>query len=414
MRYVRILAFIVAVWCPGAFAQQVVVGAIPQQINATGVLQGVAMTGQGGGGTLLVGTVGGPQTNVFTNNTGGNPTLIAISTDASSLSNIVFNSSSTVFGAIGITPPGGPFFNNITGGNNGTTVTFVGPVFATITTVLGTGTMNFNSGSVNSTATNFAADGTISLAANTTVIGAMTTTAGASTGTLVLDSGSTLNGAVGGAIGIKSINVVGGSNIAGVVGTITGAANSFQFGLNTNTLNVNGALTIANSAPGGVINTTIASASVFGNIRPVGTTNLNASITANVTVAPGSVLALGTQFNLVQTRAGTPQSGTNGSILTINSLTPGYSFIQVPSAGGTVNGLVAIILVGIPAPYLVAGRLPLAPVRPRASRRRLRFSRRPDSSRTCGCPASRRSCAARSVSISRAIRPAPSLPAAGG
>jgi hypothetical protein len=110
------------------------------------------MTGQGGGGTLFVGTVGGPAMDIFTNNSSGgnvtNPALQAVSTDSSSLSNIVFNSSSTVFGAIGITQPGGPFFLNLSGGNAGTAVNFDGNVFATTLNVTGTGTVNFNSGSL--------------------------------------------------------------------------------------------------------------------------------------------------------------------------------------------------------------------------------------------------------------------------
>jgi hypothetical protein len=125
---ILVLVAAIAAWCPPSFAQQTVNGAIPTALNAAGVTGGVAMTGQGGGGTLTVGTVGGPQMNIFTNNSSGgavtNPALVAVSTDASSLSNIVFNSSSTVFGAIGITQPGGPFFNALSGGNTGTTVDF--------------------------------------------------------------------------------------------------------------------------------------------------------------------------------------------------------------------------------------------------------------------------------------------------
>ncbi len=201
-----------------------------------------------------------------------------MSTAASSQGNIVFNSSSNVFGAIGVTQPGGPFLLNIAGGNTGTVVNFQGPVFATTMNVTGTGVMNFNSGSTNIVATNFAADGTINLAPNTTVIGALTTTAGAQTGTLGLGGGSVLNGAVGGAVGLRAINVNGGSNNAGVTATITGATNAYTFNLGTNTLNVGGALTIANGTPSGLISTTLASPTVFGNIRPVGATNLGSTL----------------------------------------------------------------------------------------------------------------------------------------
>ena len=153
--------------------------------------------------------------------------------------------------------------------------------------VTGTGAVNFNSGSTNITATNFAADGTINLAPNTTVIGALTTTAGANTGTLSLANGSVLDGAVGGAVGLRSINVVGGTNLAGASATITGAVNSNAFSLGTSTLKIGGALTIA---PGGVINTTLASPTLYGNIRPVGATNLGPTLGLSVSVPSTAVI----------------------------------------------------------------------------------------------------------------------------
>ena len=310
------------------------------------------MTGQGGGGTLIVGTIGGPKTDIFTNNSSGgnvtNPLLRAVSTDASSLSNIVFNSSSSVFGALGITNPGGPFFLNINGGNNGTAVDFNGNLFGTTTTVSGTGALNFNSGSTNISATNFAGNGTISLAPNTTLIGAMTTNT-ANTGTLVLGGGSVLTGAVGGATGLKAINVVGGSNNAGVSASISGAVDAFSFNLGTNTLNIGGALTIANLSTSGVINTTLASPSVYGNIRPIGATNLGPSLLINVAVPSAAFFPVGTQFNIVQTRAGTVQSGTNGSLVVVvnDPTNPLYTFTAVP-ASGTIAGQVTIQTTGIP------------------------------------------------------------------
>lgn len=342
---------------PATAQRQAAIGPGIIPLSADGSLNGVDMSGSGITGTLTVGVVGGPQMDVFSSNSSLTSPLQAISTAVSSQGNVTFNSSSNVFGAIGVTQPGGPFLLAITGGNAGTTVNFLGPVFATTTTVSGTGTLNFNSGSTNITATNFAADGTIGLAPNTTVIGALTTTAGANTGTLNLGSASVLDGAVGGAIGLRSINVVGGSNTAGVSATITGAANAFAFNLGTNTLNVGGALTIANGGTGGVINTTLASASVFGNIRPVGATNLGPSVLINVTVPSTAVIPIGTIFNIVQTQTGTVQSGTDGTIVnvTVQSPTnPLWTFEAVP-LGGTVAGLIAIRVTG--SPVLV----PLAP-----------------------------------------------------
>ena len=163
-------------------------------------------------------------------------------------------------------------------------------------------------------------------------------------GTLELGGASVLNGAVGGAVGLRAINVVGGSNLAGVSSTITGATNAFAFSLGTNTLNIGGALTIANGGPSGVINTTLASTSVFGNIRPVGATNLGSTLLINVMVPATTFLAVGSQFNIVQTAAGTLQSGTDGTVLTVtiqNPTNPLYRFRPVPLAG-TIAGLVTI------------------------------------------------------------------------
>jgi uncharacterized protein with beta-barrel porin domain len=335
-------------------------GVIP--LNATGTLGGVDMSGSATTGTLSVGVAGGPQTDIFTLN---NPVVagrVAVSTAASSQGNITFNSSSNVFGAIGVTQPGGPFLLAISGGNPGSTVNFMGPVFATTLNVGGTGAMNFNSGSINITATNFGGDGSIGLGPNTTVIGALTTTAGANTGTLSLSAASILDGAVGGAVGLRSINVGGGSNNAGVTATITGATNAYAFSLGTNTLNVGGALTIANLGPSGVVNTTLASSSVYGNIRPVGATNLGPALTINVTVPSTSFIPVGSQFNIIQTQAGTVQSGTNGSLVAVtiqNPTNPLYAFSAVPLAG-TVAGQVTIRTTAIPllAPLLPPVVLP--------------------------------------------------------
>jgi uncharacterized protein with beta-barrel porin domain len=336
---------------PPSFAQrQAAVGPGIIPLSATGILNGVDMSVSATTGTLTVGVPGGPQTDIFTLNSSAAPGLLAVSTAASSQGNIVFNSSSTVHGAIGVTQPGGPFLLAITGGNAGTAVNFLGPVFATTVNDTGTGSVNFNSGSTNITATNFAADGMITLAPNTTVIGALTTTAGAQTGTLTLGSASTLNGAVGGAVGLRAINVIGGSNLAGVGATITGAVDAYTISLGTNTLNIGGALTIANIGPGGLINTTLASPSVFGNIRPVGATNLGPTLTVNVLVPASAFIPVGTQFNIIQTATGTVQSGTNGSVISVtvrDPTNPLYTFSAVPAAG-TIAGLVTIQTTGIP------------------------------------------------------------------
>ena len=354
---------------PGWAQRQTAVGPGVTTLSPTGSLNGVDMSASGTTGTLNVGTVGGPEADILSSN---NPYVagpVAVSTAASSQGNIAFNSSSTVFGAIGVTQPGGPFLLAISGGNTGTAENFLGAVYATTLNVTGTGSVNFDSGTTNITATTFAADGTISLAPNTTVIGALTTTAGANTGTLSLGGGSTLNGAVGGAVGLKAIAVVGGSNLAGVSAGITGAADVYSLTLATNTLNIGGALTIANGGPGGVVNTTLASASVYGNVRVVGGTNLGPTLLINVTVPASATLAVGSQFNIIQAQTGTLQSGTNGSVLTVAVADPSnplYKFSAVPLAG-TIAGLVTIRTDSIPLQAVVslpAGTVPpvVAPI----------------------------------------------------
>ncbi|HZF80642.1 MAG TPA: hypothetical protein VEZ89_12720, partial [Rubrivivax sp.] len=353
MKRKGLLAFLAAFGMCGSQAaaqRQTAVGPGVTPLDTTGSLGGVDMSASATTGTLSVGVPGGPAADIFSLNGALIPGRVAVSTAASSQGNILFNSSSTVFGAIGVTQPGGPFLRSIAAGNPGTVVTFLGPVFATTLDVTGTGTVAFNSGSTNIVATNFAGDGLISLAPNTTVIGALTTTAGANTGTLSLAGGSFLDGAVGGAVGLRSIGVAGGTEAAGVAATITGAANAYTFSLGTNTLNVGGALTIANGGSGGVINTTLASPTVYGNIRPVGATNLGAALQINVLVPPTTYLTAGTQFNIVQTQAGTVQSGTDGSVLNVairNPTNPLYRFVAVPEAG-TVAGLVAIRATSVP------------------------------------------------------------------
>jgi outer membrane autotransporter protein len=353
MKRIFLLFFTAATitWSFASFAQRqqaVGPGIIP--LNAAGSLSGVDLSVSATTGTLSVGVPGGPQADIFTLNNPPVAGFVAVSTAASSQGNIVFNSSSDVFGAIGATQPAGPFLLGISGGNAGTTVNFMGPVFATTLNVAGTGAMNFNSGSINITATNFGGDGTISLAPNTTLIGALTTTAGANTGTLSLGSASVLDGAVGGAVGLRAINVVGGNDTAGATATITGSANAFSFSLGTNTLNVDGALTVANGGPNGVVNTTLGSPTVYGNIRPVGATNLGPALLVNVTVPATAFIPVGTQFNIIQTQTGTVQSGTNGSVVSVSvkdPTNPLYTFSAVPPAG-TVAGLVAIRTTSIP------------------------------------------------------------------
>ncbi len=352
----RLLSFVAALaaWSPTSFAQQQVInGPTPTQLSPVGVTNGVSMVNQGGGGTLLVGTVGGPEMDIFTNNNPVAPASVAVATDVTGISNsnVTFNSSSTVYGAIG-TP--GIFFLDLSAGANGTTVNFLGPINVTNTFVTGTGTLNFNNagGAAIQNGTPggliFQGNGTVVLAAGTylNAAGGITTTA-ANAGNLVLNAGSVVQGAVGDGNGLGSITVNGGTGTTGVSAYIgptaatggtpeTDAVNAYTFKLNTNTLYITGALTIANSTANGVIYTTLASPTLYGNIRPTGTTNLGSLLTVNVTVPSTAILPVGTKFNIVQTNGS--QTGTPNIPVTVVDLTnPSSTFTGLDVGQGLIQ-----------------------------------------------------------------------------
>ena len=332
-----ILAFVaaIAVWCTPGFATTTITGSGPLSTTT----DNIQFNNGGVDSTLTVGTQDIYTDNKLSPGIAVNSTLSAISTDNDSHSSITFNGDSTVYGYIG----GAKVFLNIV--DAGSTINFLGAVNTT-TFSLGTGKMNFKSGSVNHGAANFTGNGTISLAPNTTVIGALTTNTDG-TGKLELGSGSRWQGAVGdasGSRGLASISVTGGSNTAGVAAAIgtptTGKAYAYSFFLGTNTLNIGDALTIPE---GGIINTTLASSSVYGHIVPVGATNLPSALTLDVTVPSSAYFPVGTKFDIVQPQA----AGTGGNVITVtpvNSTNPLYHFSVAPA----VAGLVEINTTGIP------------------------------------------------------------------
>jgi hypothetical protein len=347
--------------CSPSFAQQTI-GAGTTPMNGVGSAQGVAIT-PGTNGTLTVGTQ-----DIFTNNSAGgavvNPALSAVATGPSD-GNVIFNGTSNVFGKVGQDPTNHILTVTTTGGV-GTAVNFLAPLFSTTLNVNGAGTVNFLSaiGSTNYATAGaiFGANGTINLGPGVTLQGALTTTAGTNTGNLTLGGGSVLTGAVGAAsASLRNITVAGGSNLAGVSASISGAVFAYGFNLGTNTLNIGGQLTIADSTTNGVINTTLASPTVYGNIRVVGATTYATGLGAigvNVTVPQTALIPVGTQFNIVsQTGAGTP--GTVIKLPIRDATNPLYTFSQVPATGGTVNGLIAIVVTGVP---LQAAPSPVVPI----------------------------------------------------
>ncbi len=382
-RWHFLLGFVAALaaWCPTSFAQR-------QQITATsgpvtpyitplspaGSAYGVDSSGAA---TLDVGPAPLP-TDIFTTNTSLTSLLPAVSTAATSTGNVVFLGSSNVYGSIGMLEPGGPYLLGVTGGANGTTVNFLGPVYDTTTYVSGTGTLNFNAALNQSPGgVIYNGDGTIVLAAGTYLdaVGGVTTTVPNSgtvlgTGTLVLGGGSELDGAVGaGGFSLKNVTVSGGSNAAGVSALINGAVNVYSFSLATNTLNITGALTIADSTTNGVINTTLASPTLYGNIRPVGTTNLGTTLTVDVTVPTTAVIPVGTTFYIVKTngsQTGTPATTVNVVVPT----SPSAKFTGLDFGQGLIEITNQQAFLGpipiVPPPGSPPGTPPVSPLPPGA------------------------------------------------
>ena len=296
-----------AAWVPTSLAREAV--ALPGVVGTEGVLNGVDTAGAG---TLSIG-----NQNINTNNDLGG----AITSTAADTAIAAFSGSSTVTGFTGTT---GSQLLRIDAGAVGSTVNFNGAVFSNTFRVTGTGVVNFN-GNVRA-APEFSADGFINLGLGRTLTGAITTLT-ANTGTLTLNGGSNVVGAIGGANGLKQINVAGGN------AAITGAVQTRGFDLGANTLTITGALT---TNPGGTIATTLASNSVFGHI--VASTSLvNA---AGITVIPTvtGVLTSGTNFRIIDAPAGTNAA----PVLVVNN-NPRFTFSGVPTTTGDVN----IVLSGV-------------------------------------------------------------------
>ncbi|MHB1246333.1 MAG: autotransporter family protein [Sulfuriferula sp.] len=331
------IAAALAAWAPISSARQTV--ALPYLFGANpgdsvGQATGIDTTGA----ALL--TVN-PNININTlNDVGG-----GITNDGNNLASILFLGNSTVTGFTGTSLKR---FNAITAGANATTVNFNGNVFTTTFNVSGTGTVNFN-GSVNpgivAASTIFAGDGFINVGAGQLFNSAITTNT-ANTGTLTLNGGSSVIGAIGGASGLKQINVSGGN------ASVTGAVQAQGFNLGANTLTITGALT---TNAGGTIATTFASNAVFGNIVATGNSAINAGGVTVITTVTGA-LTNGTTYRIVSA-----PSGTNGATVSVINNSPRYTFAGLPTTLGNVD----IRLVSVaPLATLVAapGALALAPI----------------------------------------------------
>ena len=186
-------------WSPTVYAVvQIVSGATPVALNANGVADGVSFTAQGVTPSTL--TVGDGQ------NINNDNNAIGAQTSNPGVGTIIFQgtaSTSIVNGTVGAIDS----FQNIQGGLGASTIIFNGVVSTATFDVTGNGTVQFNSTA--NAALTFNTDGSLILGAGTIFNGAVNNLA-ANTGTVTLNSASTLNGAVGGAVGaVKQVNVVG-------------------------------------------------------------------------------------------------------------------------------------------------------------------------------------------------------------
>jgi hypothetical protein len=85
-----------------------------------------------------------------------------------------------------------------------------------------------------------------------------------------------------------------------------------------------------------VIGTTLASPSLYGNIRPVGTTNLAGSVLVNVTVPSTAIIPVGTTFYIVKTNGS--QTGTPNIIVNVVDLTnPNSKFTGLDFGAGLIQ-----------------------------------------------------------------------------
>lgn len=354
--YFLFFALGIAIWSTPGFAVQVIGGS--GTVDATGQAEGVSMTGA----SVDTLTVGPTFPDVFTDNrlidgvSALNASLVAISTDTADDDTIVFNTSSTIYGTIGTT---GDFFKKIDI-NDGFTVNFLGTVFTTSAAgsfdIGEKSIANFNSGTgTNRAAITFTGDGTANLARNTVITGAVITNTD-NTGTLSLGGGSKVVGAV---TGLKAINVVGGSSAAGVVGTVNGAAsNIHSVSLLTNELNITGgALTFATN---GVINTTIASATVYGHVLVQGgfASNLGTGLAVKVLVPESADLTPGTFFYIVRSTTGT---GALARVATVDPTNPLYTF-EVDKTATAGDATIKLLTVPLQTPVVNPPDDPLVPV----------------------------------------------------
>lgn len=305
----RVFFFFVAFMATGSpifAAVQTIIGGGTVAINANGIADGVSFLDANP--TTL--TVGNGQNINNNNNAAG------VSASSPGVDSILFQgntNTSIVNGTVGAINT----LLDISGGLGSSTILFNGVVTTATFHVTGNGTMQFNS-TANGALT-FNTDGNLIIGPGVIFNGAVNNLA-ANSGTLTLNSASTLNGTVGAAVGaLKQVNVVGGNS------TINGSLSATNFSLGQNTLHLVGALALPVNT---VINTTLISDTLFGNISAPGQNdNISAPV---VTVNVDATQAVLTGAPLFVVRAG---AGTSNVPIIVNSNSIRYSFIGLNTLG---------------------------------------------------------------------------------
>jgi len=249
-----ILATCLVAWNESSFA------GTPQTITTAGTfsLTTGANSGQSDGVLFTTGATTNSFVTIATGqpiNTNANPAGV-VTTVVGGVGTLQFlgtTGTSVVNGTVSAPTPF--ILANITGALGSSEIIFNGEVFAT-TFDAGPGTVLFNGGGI--AALTFTGDGTVNVAAGQTFTGATTTNA-AATGTLILNSGSIVTGGVGDAsiaAPIKQLTITGNATINGAVAVDNISLGAFTLGTAALTLD----------GPNPVINTTIVSDTVLGNI----------------------------------------------------------------------------------------------------------------------------------------------------
>ncbi len=213
-----------------------------------------------GSGTLAFGAGGGTVAVADAQNITGTVTTTA------NTSTLTLSGATTVSGTVGATGAG----NNlllIQAGANGKTDAFSGNVFASTTSVTGTGVVDFSGTAT--TNVNFAGDGTVNVASGKLLTGSLNSTGGtvgSGKGTVAFAGANSAVTTIGNTGILKDLTLSGSNTVVAASGAVL-AADTMNLGNNTLT-----AATTFGMGTGGTqtLDSTVTSASVYGHVATTG------------------------------------------------------------------------------------------------------------------------------------------------